>query len=139
MALEPSILKSVKKKLGLDAANKAFDEDVMTAINTAFMTLQQLGVGPQQGFMVEGEEETWEDFTGGRITLNAIKSYIFFCARLEFDPPGTPHHISMMKDQKEELEYRLKMDREITAWGPGPLDSGVDPMDPELILDGGSD
>lgn len=114
MAVEVSILKSVKKKLGLDAAYRAFDEDVMTAINTAFFTLNQLGLGPAEGFMVEGDDEEWDEFTDGKINLNAVKSYLYLCARLEFDPPGTPHHISALQDQKTELEYRLKMERELT-------------------------
>lgn len=114
MAVEVSILKSVKKKLGLDAAYRAFDEDVMTAINTAFFTLNQLGLGPAEGFMVEGDDEEWDEFTDGKINLNAVKSYLYLCARLEFDPPGTPHHIAALQDQKTELEYRLKMERELT-------------------------
>jgi hypothetical protein len=127
MTLEQSILKCVKKKLGLDADYEAFDEDVLTSINTAFFTLNQLGLGPADGFMVEGDDEEWDDFTGGRINLNAVKSYIYLCARMEFDPPGTPHHISAIKDQKLELEHRLRMDREITAWG---LDPETDLMTP---------
>lgn len=117
MPVETSILKATKKKLGLDAAYKAFDEDVLIAINTAFFKLNQLGLGPDEGFMVDGEDEVWNDFTGGKLNLNAIKSYIYLCARLEFDPPSTPHHIRAMEDQKTELEHRLKMDNELTPRG----------------------
>lgn len=126
MAMEESILKATKKKLGLDAAYKAFDEDVLIAINTAFFKLNQLGLGPDEGFMVEGDDEKWEDYFEGKINLNGVKSYIYLCARLEFDPPGTPHHIKAMEDQKAELEYRLRMDNELLPRGaPVVLEGGL--------------
>mgnify|MGYP006141194275 CR=1 FL=1 len=127
MALEQSILKCVKKNLGLDDAYTAFDHDVITHINTAFFTLNQLGLGPAEGFMVEDSTPEWDAFTDGRINLNAVKSYVYLRVRLLFDPPGTPHHIKALEDQKLELEHRLKMDREIDAWGWPPAEESTLP------------
>lgn len=120
MAFEESILKSTKKVLGLDEAYHAFDLDVMTHINTSFFTLSQLGVGPPGGFMINGEEDMWADFTGGEINLNAVKTYVYLCVRLVFDPPGTPHHITAIKEQITELEHRLLTERELVQWSAPP-------------------
>lgn len=121
MAVETSILKSVKKTLGLDESYDAFDHDVITHINSAFFTLHQLGIGPTDGFMIEGDEELWEEFVGMGVkmtTLNAVKTYIYLYVRLLFDPPGTPHHIKAAEDQKTELTHRLLTERELQVWNP---------------------
>lgn len=121
MAAEESILKSVKKNLGLDPTYKAFDHDVMTHINTCFFTLNQLGIGPAEGFAIEGEDERWVDFTDVKLNIsaqNALQTYIYLKVRSIFDPPGTPHHISAIKEQIEELEHRLKTERELNTWLP---------------------
>jgi hypothetical protein len=116
VAVEESILKSTKKVLGLGEDYDAFDTDVIMHINTVFVTLNQLGIGPAEGFMIEDDSEEWEDFTEGVINLNAIKTYIYLRVRLLFDPPGTSYHINAIQEQVKELEYRLKYEREVTAW-----------------------
>jgi hypothetical protein len=135
VAVEASILKSVKKTLGLDESLKAFDQDLLMHINTVFFTLNQLGLGPVDGFMVEDDTEVWEDFTGGRINLNAVKTYVYLRVRLLFDPPGTSYHIAAIEKQVEELTYRLQMEREVfmdgsvptrVTDGDGVLDGDVD-------------
>lgn len=118
MALESSILKSTKKILGLDESNGAFDLDVITHINACFFTLNQLGVGPAAGFMIEDDEAHWEDFTLGVLNLNAIKTYVYLRVRLLFDPPDVAHHINAITEQITELEHRLKMEREVNSWLP---------------------
>lgn len=137
MALEASILKSVKKNLGLDETYHAFDHDVITHINSVFFTLNQLGIGPTEGFMIEDEEDEWGDFTGGAVlnvaAMNALKSYIYLKVRLYFDPPSTPHHINAMNEQIDEFEHRLLTERELAVRN---LPS-VGLLDSEVILDGG--
>jgi len=116
MAIEESILKSTKKILGLDATYAAFDLDVITHINTAFFTLNQLGIGPAEGFMIEDNSEEWVDFTGGTVNLNAVKTYMYLRVRMLFDPPGTSFHINAIQEQITELEHRLKLEREVGQW-----------------------
>ena len=41
-----SILTSIKKLLGIDESYTHFDVDIIMHINSVFMTLRQLGVGP---------------------------------------------------------------------------------------------
>ena len=121
MALEQSILISTKKKLGLDKAYTDFDQDVIDYINSSFFRLYQLGLGPSVGFQVSGEDEVWDDFNEIDMAvpvLNAIKTYINLKVRLDFDPPGTPHHIQAIKEQITELEHTLLTERDLVTWMP---------------------
>lgn len=119
MPTEESILNSVKKNLGLDSSYDAFDHDVLTHINTCFFSLNQLGIGPPEGFAVEDETVVWDDYVDGRLNISAkhaLKTYIYLKVRSIFDPPGTSHHMTAMKEQISELEYRLLTERELQAW-----------------------
>lgn len=119
MAVEQSILNGTKKILGLGADYDAFDHDVITHINSAFFTLYQLGIGPEGGFAISGDEETWDDFVDSDLNVaarNALQSYIYLYVRNLFDPPGTSHHIKAVEDQKAELAHRLLTERELAKW-----------------------
>lgn len=119
MALETSILKSVKKVLGLPEGYDAFDQDTLMHINSAFFTLTQIGLGPADGFFLEGDDAKWGDFDQGRMSkssIHAVKTYVVLYVRTIFDPPQTPHHIQAIKEQKEELLHRLSTERELTPW-----------------------
>ena len=127
-----SILTSTKKILGIDDEYTAFDADILTHINSVFSTLTQLGIGPSDGFMIEDATETWDAFLGTDLNLNAVRSYVYLKVRLLFDPPTTSYLITAMKEQTQELEWRLNVYREETGW--------VDPdpdLDPDLVIDGG--
>lgn len=129
-----SILTSTKKILGLDESYTAFDVDVMTHINSAFSTLTQLGLGPEQGFMIEDSSAVWSDFLGDNsLKLNSVKTYVYLKVRLVFDPPSTSFIGDALQAQVRELEWRLNVERETTAW----TDPDVDVPDYQEVLDGG--
>jgi hypothetical protein len=107
-----SILESTKKALGLVPEYKVFDSDIVMHINTALGTLCQLGVGPSEGFMIEDDSATWDTFLGTDLRLNQAKSYVYLRARLLFDPPGTSFVLDAMKQQIQELEWRLNVQAE---------------------------
>ena len=46
---EFSILNSVKKMIGISSDYKVFDQDLIVHINSVFMILHQLGIGPKNG------------------------------------------------------------------------------------------
>lgn len=125
--MAPSILQSIKKTLNLPADYEAFDQDVLMHINSVFSTLHQLGVGPSGGFMIEGGGETWQDLLGNDPRLNNIKTYIYLRVRLLFDPPTTGFHVTAMKEQITELEWRINAHREDTQW--------TDPTPPVVLLE----
>lgn len=104
-----SILDSTKKILGLDSDYIAFDLDVMTHINSALSTLQQIGVGPVNGFMIEDATAEWGELLGGDVRLNSVKTYVYMKVRLAFDPPGTSFAITSIEKQVQELEWRLQV------------------------------
>lgn len=108
MAIE-SILTSVKKLSGITVEYEHFDEDLTMFINTVFMTLNQLGVGPKECFHITDETETWNDFLGDRTDLEAVKTYMYLKARHDFDPPQSSAHLSAMERSIAELEWRLNV------------------------------
>lgn len=128
-----SILDSVKKVLNLADDYTAFDQDVIMHINAALSTLNQLGVGPQSGFMIEDKTAVWFDFLEGDLRLNNVKTYVYLRVRMLFDPPTIGYLVGAMQDQIKELEWRISAQRESVAWtDPEELvDSGP-------VLDGGS-
>ena len=100
-----SILDSIKKLLGIQPEYTSFDEDIIIAINTSFATLNQLGVGPEGGYMIEDNTQTWNDYIT-TTNLNMVKTYVYLKSRLLFDPP-TGGVLDAIKNQIAELEFRL--------------------------------
>lgn len=110
--MESSILISTKKVLSLAANYKAFDEDILMHINATFTILNQLGLGPVNGFMIEDETNEWEEFGVPSNQLNLVKTYVYLKVRLLFDPPATSFLIEAANKQIEEYEWRLNTLRE---------------------------
>lgn len=108
-----SILTSTKKILGVDESYTAFDVDIITHINSVFNTLNDLGIGPAEGFMIEDATANWSDFLGTDVNLNSVKTYMYLRVRMLFDPPTTSYLINALNEQKKELEWRLNSRREV--------------------------
>ncbi|ATN93654.1 hypothetical protein SEA_SCAP1_5 [Streptomyces phage Scap1] len=114
--MDQSILNSVKKMVGVDASLTVFDLDILTHINAVFSDLEQLGIGPVGGFMIEDDAPTWDAFLGADPRLSSVKSYMYFRVRLMFDPPQTGYLIDSMNKQVEKMEWRLNVTREGDEW-----------------------
>ena len=110
-----NILDSIKKLLGIDEADLNFDQELIMHINSVFMVLNQLGVGPVGGFKISSNEEVWTDFVGTRLDLESVKSYIYLKVRLLFDPPQNSFLVSSIEKQIEEQEWRLQVQVELYA------------------------
>lgn len=103
-----SILISIKKMLGLSEDYRQFDDDIIMHINTVFLNLTQLGVGPEAGFIIEDDSAYWSDFIDiENPQLHAVKTYMYLKVKLVFDPPLSSAVIESMKNQIAELEWRL--------------------------------
>ena len=114
--MEPSILKSTKKILGVGEADTSFDVDIMTHINSVLAVLTQVGIGPNNGYMIEDDAASWDAFIGTDPRLNLVKTYLYLKVRLMFDPPGTSYAIDAMEKQIAEFEWRLNVMREEESW-----------------------
>ena len=101
-----SILLSVKKVLGGESV-PAFDEDIIIHINSVLCILNQLGVGPTNGFIVENEEATWSEFLKGFQRLDLVKSYMYLKVKMLFDPPTSAAAIESSNKMIQEFEWRI--------------------------------
>jgi hypothetical protein len=110
--MEESILNSTKKILGLDEDYTAFDLDIIMHINSAFSLLNQLGVGPIDGFQIEDKTPLWQDLYIPPNQLHLVKIYVYLKVRVAFDPPGTSFLLESANNQIKEYEWRLNVFRE---------------------------
>jgi hypothetical protein len=131
---DESILTETKKALGIADGVTVFDTDIRMHINSALGTLNHLGIGPEGGFEIEGTTEQWDDFLGTDLKLSPVKSYVHLRVKLLFDPPPNSWVNVAMKEQIEQLEWRLNQVRENDIPIPNP------PVDEEVEywLDGGT-
>lgn len=107
-----SILTSVKKMLGIGEEYEHFDQDLVIHINSVFMILNQLGVGPVQGFFITGKEQTWEEFLINPVMLELVKSYVYLKVGLIFDPPTSGVLHEAKERQVKEFEWRINLQAE---------------------------
>ena len=107
--METSILTSIKKMLGVAEDYTEFDEDIITHINSVFLNLTQLGVGPEEGFMIEDDTAVWEDFIDDSIQLQAVQTYMYLKVKLLFDPPLSSSVTESFTRMIAELDLRLNV------------------------------
>ena len=104
-----SILTSIKKLLGIDEEYEHFDSDIIMHVNSVFMILNQLGVGPTEGFSIKDKTATWEDFVTDLTKVEAIKSYVYLKVKLLFDPPLSSSVMESINRTISELEWRINV------------------------------
>ena len=102
-----SILTSIKKILGIPEEHEHFDTDIIMHINTVFMILNQLGVGPAYGFKILDKTTMWDDYLKNDSLLEAVKSYMGYKVRLMFDPPSSSAITESINHVVSELEWRI--------------------------------
>ena len=101
------ILTSIKKLLGITEECTDFDADIIMHINTVLATLNQLNVGPKDGLANSDSSTSWENFMGGDMRLNLVKSYVHLKVRLLFDPPLQSSVMEAINNTIKELEWRI--------------------------------
>lgn len=104
-----SILTSIKKILGIYEEDASFDVDIIMHINTVFMILRQMGIGPANGFSITGSYETWNDYLSDISLIESVKTYIALRVRLIFDPPASSTMVEAINRTITELEWRLNV------------------------------
>lgn len=106
-----SIFLTIKKMLGIAEEYHAFDLDIITNINSVFLILNQLGVGPTTPYQITGEEEEWDDFQQEN-PIPGVQSYVYLKTRLLFDPPTNSFLVDNMQKQIAEFEWRMNVQSE---------------------------
>lgn len=104
-----SILTSIKKMLGIDEEYDCFDTDLIVHINSVFMILTQMGVGPSEGFIISDKTTTWDEFLQDTKQLESVRSYVYLKVKLLFDPPLSSVVMDATNRLISELEWRLNV------------------------------
>lgn len=104
-----SILISIKKLLGITEECTDFDTGIIMHINTVFMVLRRLGVGPEEGFVIEDEIPTWNEYLPDSTLekIAAVKTYVYLKVKTVFDPSLSSSVMNSMNNMITELEWRL--------------------------------
>lgn len=104
-----SILTSIKNLLGIVEECTDFDQIIIMHINSVFSILNQLGVGPTDGFSIEDDSAVWSDFIGNDPRLSDVKSFVYLKVRMLFDPPLSSAVAESMNRLASELEWRINV------------------------------
>lgn len=104
-----SILTSIKKMLGISEEYEHFDADIIMHINSVFMGLTQLGVGPSEGYRISDENASWEDFITNEEMVEAVKTYTYMKVKLIFDPPTSGTAIDSYNSIISDFEWRINV------------------------------
>lgn len=104
-----SILTSIKKLLGIAEDYTHFDNDIIMHINSVFLILTQLGVGPPEGFVIQDVTALWTDFVADDKNLELIKSYTYLKVKIMFDPPLSSAVLDSTNQLIKEYEWRIQV------------------------------
>lgn len=102
------ILTDIKQLLGIGPDDKSFDLEITMHINSVITILTQLGVGPEEGFVIESATP-WTEFIGTRKDLEIVRSFIYLKVRLLFDPPQNSFLVTSIVDQAKEYAWRIEV------------------------------
>lgn len=121
-----SILTSVKKLNNVAEEYDVFDMDFIIHINSVFMTLWQMGVGPSAPFSIKDKESLWNEFIPtDNPYFNAVKSYVALKVGMLFDPPSNGTLNNSKEKQISELEWRLNLAAELGLFSNPPVVGNV--------------
>lgn len=108
--IDDSILNSVKRDLaGLMPEDDSFDGTLINDINSVFVILWEMGVGPAAGFRITDKTSTWTDYIEESPVLNMIRSYVPKKVKMMFDAPVTGSATEALKEQIKEDEWRISV------------------------------
>lgn len=110
--MSESILDSVKKLIGTPVDDTSFDADIILHINSVFMVLNQLGIGPVNGYTITDKTPKWSDYVAETANLQGLKTYMVLRVKALFDPSSTSFTQDAFQRQVAEFEWRLVLQRE---------------------------
>ena len=107
--MQDSILMTIRKLVCGDPYADHFDTDLLVHINACFSILNQLGVGPESGFVVTDDTQSWSSYIADNYILNMVKTYVTLKVKKIFDPPLTSSVLEAMDKEISQLEWRLNV------------------------------
>lgn len=107
--MQDSILMTIRKLVCGNPYADHFDTDLLVHINACFSILNQLGVGPENGFVVTDETQSWSSYSDNGRILNMVKTYVTLKVKKIFDPPLTSSVLEAMDKEISQLEWRLNV------------------------------
>ena len=107
--MQDSILMTIRKLVCGDPYADHFDNDLLVHINACFSILNQLGVGPEDGFVVTDDTQSWSSYIADNRILNMVKTYVTLKVKKIFDPPLTSSVLEAMDKEISQLEWRLNV------------------------------
>ena len=107
--MQDSILMTIRKLVCGNPYADHFDTDLLVHINACFSILNQLGVGPENGFIVTDETQSWSSYIADNYILNMVKTYVTLKVKKIFDPPLTSSVLEAMDKEISQLEWRLNV------------------------------
>ena len=107
--MQDSILMTIRKLICGNPYADHFDTDLLVHINACFSILNQLGVGPENGFVVTDETQSWSSYIADNYILNMVKTYVTLKVKKIFDPPLTSSVLEAMDKEISQLEWRLNV------------------------------
>ena len=107
--MQDSILMTIRKLVCGNPYADHFDTDLLVHINACFSILNQLGVGPENGFVVTDETQSWSSYIADNYILNMVKTYVALKVKKIFDPPLTSSVLEAMDKEISQLEWRLNV------------------------------
>lgn len=109
-----SVLGDTKEMLAVPEEIDDFDRELIMFINTAFDYIHQLGIGPEEPYVIKSKDDTWgNEF---HPYLDEVKQYVYLRVRLIFDPPTSTVLNKTFMDALRELEWRVNVKREGVMW-----------------------
>ena len=107
--MQDSILMTIRKLVCGNPYADHFDTNLLVHINACFSILNQLGVGPENGFVVTDETQSWSSYIADNYILNMVKTYVTLKVKKIFDPPLTSSVLEAMDKEISQLEWRLNV------------------------------
>jgi len=105
-----TILTSIKLLLGITEEQTEFDMQLIMHINSVFLILNQIGIGPDTPFTIVAGSESWDDFSDDIDEISAVKTYVYLKVKLMFDTTTVGSAtIESINRQISELEWRLNV------------------------------
>lgn len=104
-----SILASIKERIGIAEEDTSFDTDIIDLVNSAFADLNDIGVGPSEGFSINDRHGNWDEFSDDVRVLSSVKDFVYLTVKLTFDPPTQTSLLTSMENRLKKLEWRLNV------------------------------